>query len=449
LSQPDVSEDLPRELGDGLVLRRASIADREALATLHANNLLEVGEEPPLAQVYDWVLDLMSEEHPSSDPRDFTIVEETATGKIVSSAGLLSQTWTYEGIPFAVGQPEVISTEAAYRRRGLVRVQMAQLHRWSEERGDLAQGIVGIPWYYRQFGYEMALHLGASRVTSRGHVPRLPVGEPEPYTFRTATPDDFPFFMALYRQTTSRSAIAAVRDEALWRFDLECRHPQSSMRRALCVIEPREAGSEPVGVLMHSRKLWDPHLWVRMLEVRPGVPWLAVVPSVLRYLDATATAYAARDGGTYDALAFDLGQTHPLYDTVPERVVRGGRPYAWYIRVPDLLRFLCRIAPALERRLALSQQAGYSGAFTVSFFRDGLRLSFQEGRMAIERWQPEQIEAGDALFPGLTFLQVLFGFRSLADLEYAFPDCAVATDNARALLPILFPQRNSVVWSGG
>lgn len=439
---------LPRDLGDGLVLRRASVADREALADLHAQNLLEEGEEPPLERIYDWVLDLMSGEHPGCDPGDFTIVEDTATGKIVSSAGLMSQTWTYEGIPFPVGQPEVISTDPAYRRRGLAREQMAQLHRWSEARGDLVQGIVGIPWYYRQFGYEMALNLGANRVAFRSNVPRLPAGGPDLYLLRPATPGDLPFFTTMYRQTTSRSAIAFVRDEALWRFDLEQRHPKSTMRREFRVIES-SAGGDAVGVLMHSRRLWDPHLWVRMLEIRPGVPWLAVVPSVLRYLDTTAAEYAARDGGTYEALAFDLGESHPLFDTMPHRLLPGGRPYAWYIRVPDVLLFLRRIAPAFEQRLASSPQAGYSGELTVSFYRDGLRISFDAGQIAIEHWQPEQIESGNALFPGLTFLQLVFGFRSLADLEYAFPDCWVASDDARALLPILLPKKDSVVWSGG
>jgi hypothetical protein len=44
---------------------------------------------------------------------------------------------------------------------------------------------------------------------------------------------------------------------------------------------------------------------------------------------------------------------------------------------------------------------------------------------------------------------LLFGFRSLSDLKYAFPDCAAITDDARVLLPLLFPKKDSMVWSGG
>ena len=48
--------------------------------------------------------------------------------------------------------------------------------------------------------------------------------------------------------------------------------------------------------------------------------------------------------------------------------------------------------------------------------------------------------------PGLTFLQLLFGFRSVEDLEYAFPDCIMSSQEARDLLNILFPKRASWVW---
>jgi hypothetical protein len=44
---------------------------------------------------------------------------------------------------------------------------------------------------------------------------------------------------------------------------------------------------------------------------------------------------------------------------------------------------------------------------------------------------------------------LLFGFRSLDELQHAFPDCWTASDAAHALLPILFPRKDSNVWDGG
>lgn len=437
-------------LGDGLVLRRATPADREAVAAFHASTLLGLDETGPLDRLYYWVLDLMSGQHPTFRPGDFTLVEELATGKIVSSVALLSQIWTYDGIPFPVGQPDVVSTDPAYRRRGLVRAQFDEIHRWSAARGHLVQAIPGVPWYYRQFGYEMALSLEAHRTGFRHHVPNIKDGERELYTFRAATTDDLPFMMTMYEQASSRSAIAGLRNEAIWRYDIEGRSAGSGFRSEARIIETADTAPHPVGVVIHSRKLWGSgKLGVRFLEVRLGVPLLNVAPGVLRYLDATGEKYAKRDAEDFGAFSFDLIDTHPLYETIPDRLPQVEIPYAWYIRVPDLAAFMRQIIPALERRLGASAQAGYTGELTISFFRRGLLLSFDEGRIAVQDWMPEQVEEGNAAFPDLTFFQLLFGFRSLVELRQAFPDCLVATDEARALLPILFPKRSSNVWPAG
>ena len=107
------------------------------------------------------------------------------------------------------------------------------------------------------------------------------------------------------------------------------------------------------------------------------------------------------------------------------------------------------IAPALEQRLAASAQSGYSGDLKVSFYRSGLHFRVHEGSIAVEGWKPDRVEAGDAAFPDLTFLQLLFGYRSLEELQHAFPDCSTNTAAGSALLPILFPKRVSNIWAGG
>jgi hypothetical protein len=43
-------------------------------------------------------------------------------------------------------------------------------------------------------------------------------------------------------------------------------------------------------------------------------------------------------------------------------------------------------------------------------------------------------------------LQLLFGRRSVEDLEYAFPDCWAGDRQCAALLNVLFPKRPSHVW---
>ena len=72
------------DLGDGLVLRRANKADAEALVQFNGDLHADPGEDFA-ENVAEWVQDLMTKPHPTTKPQDFTIVEDTKTGEIVSS----------------------------------------------------------------------------------------------------------------------------------------------------------------------------------------------------------------------------------------------------------------------------------------------------------------------------------------------------------------------------
>jgi Acetyltransferase (GNAT) domain len=437
---------VPRDLGNGLVLRRATFDDRERLAEFHANILLEPDEIAPVDRLYFWILDLMSGKHPDFKPEDFTLVEETNTGKLASSLGLISQIWSYEGIPFGLGQIDAVSTDPAFRRRGLIREQMEAIHSLSAQRGELVQAIPGIPWYYRQFGYEMALSLGGSRICFRHQIPKLEAEASEPNVVRPATTNDMPFIVNMYRQATARSMVAAPRSEDHWIFDLEGRSALSGVRREICVIETSDPVRRPIGLLLHSHRTYDGQLAVQLVEATPGNPLLTLLPGVLRYLGMTGGDYAKREDCEFRAIVFHLGDEHPVYDSIPDRLIQGKPPYAWYIRVPDLPAFVRHITPALEQRLANSVQAGYTGELRINFYRSGLQLGFDRGAISVTAWSPVEMEDGDAAFPDLTFLQLLFGYRSLDELRHAFPDCWTSGDVARALLPILFPRKDSCVW---
>jgi hypothetical protein len=435
---------LPRELGDGLVLRRATVDDTETLAAFNKN--VHQGLDEPEGGIDVWTRDMMRGDHPTTGAGDFLIVEDTRTGAIASSLCLISQMWSYAGIPFGVGRPEIVGTAPAYRRRGLVRAQFDAVHEWSAARGQMVQVIEGIPWYYRQFGYEMALGLDGGRFGYRADVPDLAASETEPYRIRPATEADLPFIARAYEHGMRRGRVACLRDAAQWRYDLAGHSPTSDYRLELRLIET--ADGEPVGFLAHPPQLWGAGIYVKVYELAPGRSWLAVTPSVLRYLRTTGDGYAVAEATPFTTIHFQVGTEHPVYHVIPSKLRGAGRrPYAWYVRVPDLAGFLRQIAPALDARLADSILVGHSGALALNFYRTGLRLTFTAGRFTdIAPWQPASDVRGDAAFPDLTFLQLLFGYRSLDELAYAFPDCVARNDGARLLLDTLFPKQASNIW---
>jgi hypothetical protein len=434
------------DLGDGLILRRATPDDVERLAEFNALVFARRDAGAPDLRAAAAVRDLADGNHPTCRATDFTLVEDTRTGAVVSSLVLIPQVWTYDGIAFPVGRPENVGTHPGYRDRGLVRAQFEMIHRWAAERGDLLLAITGIPWFYRQFGYEMAVDLDAARTGYPATVPRLATGAAEPCRLRPATLGDVPFLVEVHARGTRRSLLACPYDAAMIRYELDGRREASPERHAWRVVESLDG--RPLGFLIHARSLRGTGLDVFGFELGADVSWGPATGSVLRYLRTTGEEYARRDGnGPCESYHFGLGTTHPAYDALPSAFPVTPRPYAWYLRVPDLPAYLRHVAPALDRRLAYSILAGHTGELRLSFYRDGVRLVFASGALAdVSPWKPTRDAEGDARFPGLTFLQLLFGYRTLDELEYAFPDVRIASDATRALLVVLFPKRPSRVW---
>lgn len=443
-----------RELGAGLVLRWSVPSDLENLKQLYGNVFRGGRSTNPFnARMGYWVEDLMSGRHPLSGPNDFAVVEDTERGRLAAATCLMNQTWDYDGVALPVGRPEIVATEAEYRNRGLIRAIFDLIHARSAARGHLAQGITGIPYYYRQFGYEFALDLGGGRTQLISSVAPLKEGESEPYLLRPATPEDLPKVRELYDCERARAGLSTQIDPDYWRFTLGGMHPQSAEGWVIQMIADARAEGQPVrGYVMYRRMRNGDTVVVVGLAVEPGVPLVGVLPSVTRALAELGKSleqWEPKPELTPAKILFELGRSHPVYSALgPTLWPDQARPYAWYVRVADAPAFIRRVAPVLERRLAGSVQAGYTGDLKISFYRGGLWLKFEQGRLtSVEPWQAPVMDS-DAMAgcPPLVFLQLLFGHRSLQELRDIFPD-VWANDAGRTLLEALFPQRlSSVMW---
>lgn len=428
-----------RDLGDGLVLRRAGEADATALERFTG----AVQADPPRYE-YDahaalWARDLAAGTHPRARVGDFTIVEDTQRHRIASSLCLIPHRFRYGDIELAGGQPELVGTHPDYRRRGLVAAQFDVIHDWAAERGQLLQIIDGIPWFYRQFGYEMALENASMRIAYPWNLKDVQV--PEGLAVRDAEARDAEFLAYCHARGAERDLISCVRDADFCRYELSGRSPMAMRSRVYRVVE---SGSVPVAAFNYWPLLLDGRLLMGFFEVAEGVAWQQVAPALLADLCRAGQTFAQRDGGELASVLFRLGSAHPLYDVASDRLPHAETQHAWYVRVPDLVGFLRQVAPTLEARLAESTLAGHSGRIDVSLYWGGVRLLLERGRIAeVESWLPSTDEAGDVAFPDLVFLQLVFGFRSLSELQRSFPDCVVRNAAQAAVVQALFPRQAS------
>ncbi len=165
-------EPSPEPRPDGLELRTARPADLDQIGELLARR----GDE------HDALDHRLVVEDPDEGWRSCAVVVDG--DRVVSTATLLDETLRLGDVVLPAGQVELVATDEAYEGRGLVRALMAWAHAESARRGHLVQEMVGIPYFYRLFGYEYAIRQPHPR--RLGALPPAGPGD----TVRPARPDD-------------------------------------------------------------------------------------------------------------------------------------------------------------------------------------------------------------------------------------------------------------------
>src|SRR5437763_3687471 len=225
-----------RELGEGLIGRWSTPEDTENLAHLCGLVFRDKEDESLNLRAIDSVRQHMSGDFPLMGPGDYAVIEDTRRegNPLVACTCLWRLEWEYEDIAFGVGQPEFVATHPDYRHRGLIRALFDMVHARSEAEGHLVQGITGIPYFYRQFGYEYALELEGRRVTYLSLIPKAPESTPEPYALRAATTEDIPVLMELYNRQRSASMVWAIASERYWRYQIK-EEKDPTVGKQMCV----------------------------------------------------------------------------------------------------------------------------------------------------------------------------------------------------------------------
>jgi hypothetical protein len=337
----------------------------------------------------------------------------------------------------------LVGTLPEYRRRGLVRALFAAVHERSAALGHQLLGITGIPYFYRQFGYTMAIDLGIHASFPLYLLPEPKADKQPKFTLRPATVEDIGDLSAWYETMARGRLLTELRSAEQWHYELTGRRPGSLHARAYLVIVNAEG--EGVGYieliatrfhpqihLCHSYVVGDQSSYVETFD--------DVMAAVKQWTKATY--------GESQALLLFFPGIHESLEYLVERTLGGmvrRPPEKWYLRVPDPVAFLRHIQPVLERRLVGSGANRYSGELKVGFYdRTGLYLKFERGRI-IEVAALEGDQDYTISFPYEFFWNMVFGDLSLEEIHTAIPD--VWTGGKRAvLLKALFPKKGSWLW---
>lgn len=265
--------------------------------------------------------------------------------RVVSTLTLLDETVRVGDVVLPAGQVELVATDREYEGRGLVRALMGWAHQRSAARGHLLQVMIGIPYFYRLFGYEYAIDIPRAR----------DLVDPPPADAagrRRATPADLP-------------ALAALQDAAQRTYDVAVPHPAARQRWLLehatsvtwvverdgVVVASARTGLGCERVLVAEAAAVDDDAADRLLAAL-----VAEHPS-LRVVHRPGTV----TGDRWDAR---LGEASPLAEQ-------------YYVRIPRPELVLDALRPVLSRRLASAP--AQPDAVVLSTFGAHYRLPVVDG----------------------------------------------------------------------
>lgn len=386
----------PVTLADGAVVRAARADDVPAMLQIERDRQ---GEEDAvdleLVASTSGGLDLMS------------VVE--VDGRVVSIATLLDETVRVGSTNLPMGQVEMVATVKVAEGRGYVRALMERCHELSADRGHVLQVMIGIPHFYRQFGYSYSIPMHPWASLRRGG--QMPDG----YTVAAATLGDVAICQALQDLTQAPYDIAMPHSDDCWRWLLS--HTSSSQLLA------RDPSGAPVGL-------------ARVCAVDGDVDMGEV----------TATTSAATDALIAIALSMTSDEgiarvnVRPHVPGLESRSQDAERTDWYYLRIGDPVQLLTALSTELVSRLKAADND--TGEALLSFWGSHVRLRWDGETMRFEPGGPMQapISSGGSGLPLDALGSLLLGGGAAA-LEDRFPDAYLGRQEE--LMHTLFPPQSA------
>jgi len=366
--------------------------------------------------------------HPIRDRIRWLAVVEEESRDIAATLSLIPWTIMYEDVELPAAEMGIVGTRETQRRRGHMRALVAEFNETAAEEGYLLSHIQGIPWFYRQFGYEYAVPLETNIHLEFRHIPDTAEG-PD-IRLRQASDSDTDFLDTCYRESVAGLGLFALRSPAYWKYLLGA-SMQTDYASDTYIVEtetkslgycriPRHGFGEGLilGECSNLPLCCYPRFFLRIKELalKSGKPFIR-----LNLGPASPAVLAAKDLGAVD---------------------RGG--YAWQIRITDPAGFLHAVAPVIERRLEGSGFAGYSGGLEIDLYKEKVSVHFSSGKIsAITNKKAASDDKSGAVvhMPPNLFAPIVLGQKSYTECALFYPDLSAGEKTVK-LLSVLFPGMN-------
>ena len=368
-------------------------------------------------------------------------IRDTNNGEIVASTNAIPCNWSYSGITIKNLELGFVGTQEEYQRKGFFHILYQYFRHLLEQAAYDVSSIQGIPYFYRQYGYDFILPLGRTIILSQDSLPSLvPDSLPSfmSVNVRPASQGDLPKLMELYAIAQKPLLISAERDERLWKAQ-ESIGMSDEIQVQTMVLEHNGAidGYFRVG----ERRDHDTEK-VDAIVVRESS--ILSYDSVIRALhflkDMAQNANASIIEVPGDPIS-NLGQIALDYGGIMQR------GWKFQIMIPNTLRFLNKIRPALEARLKSTMYQGLTRELVISTYRNCYPLKFVDGKLGlIEDLGMQSTKSRHNIrVPPQDLIRLILGDCSIDELGQHDMDFIVRP-GMKHLLETLFPKQESYLY---
>ncbi len=416
-----------KDLGNGLVMKTVQcLEDLNGVISLLK---IVFQEEPSVARLYK----TLYYHYPLNNSDYFLFVEDERLKKVVATITLIHFSWQFGNINIKTAEMGIVGTLEEYRNKGLIRELNARFEELLDRDEYDITVIEGIPYFYKQFGYEYAMPLEPWNQLDLTHLPDREPDSKKEFNFLRASKEDIPLLSKLYSEAVKDLDIKSIRNEAIWQYLLDPSLEYDPSSEFWLIVDPNE---EKIGYFRVSQEGFGEGL---ILKEVSNVSFKAAIEITykLKELALKCKKSYVRLNVHDKCVLLDVAKSVGLYN--PDQ-------YAWQIKIPNLERFLKKIKPIIDKRLENGPFQDLSDDFYINLYQNALKMTIKKGKIKEIKIIPSTDKSSNMSIPPNLLIPLVFGYRSREELEKYNHD--FTCDKQWGLfVDILLPKLNSFIYS--
>jgi len=364
-----------------------------------------------------------AEHHPDMSKEHFFMVRQGK--KVVAGLLLVPQVWRLGEVEFKVAEMGCVGTDPEHRRKNLQGVLNDEFDEYAKEHGFDLCVLAGIPFFYRQFGYQYAVQLNYSTEIP---LEKIPEKETE-LLIRDFTNEQIEKADSFLKKSQERYLVHSVRSQEIWEMQQKTgTYGADPFQTAALFLE-----KEFVGYFRYSVDQEKKSINIKELAIDEIVSPADLADVIGKHVS------------TFGLTTMNTRLSHE--DEFSRYLISLGAkintPYAWQVKILDLTNFLLKMCPVLEQRIENSDFIGVSKELTMNFWKYAVKMEIEDGKVtSVEKvygeedriigWNPD------------VFIQLAFGYKGRKELEEMYPDFRVRGD-VGGLIDVMFPKQPSYI----